>query len=121
MIGPSTQQNIVQSADGIDTTVIFKAGFGFLNSTSVSFNISNDDVALEELESYNVVLRLPEPTTGIRLGNPSVTTVNILDEDGKCYYARHTLSYLLKCHSLIPRLLPDFISKPWILLHSCKI
>lgn len=98
MIGPSAQQNIVQSADGIDTNVTFEAGFGSLNSTSVSFNISNDDIALEVLESYNVVLRLPQPTTGVRLGNLSVTRVNILDDDSKCcaniiYVVEMTFTY----------------------------
>ena len=83
VIGPSLQQNIDLSADGIDTTVIFEAG-STSNSTNVLFNISDDEVALEPLESYDTVLTLLQSTTSVRLGNPSLTRVNILDDDSKC-------------------------------------
>ena len=82
-IGPSLQQNIVLSADGINTTVVFEAG-STSNSTNVFFNISDDEVALEPLESYVTVLTLLQSTTSVRLGSPSLTRVNILDDDSKC-------------------------------------
>ena len=74
VIGPSLQQNIDLSADGIDTTVIFEAG-STSNSTNVLFNISDGEVALEPLESYDAAL---QSTTSVCLGSPGVTRVNIL-------------------------------------------
>ena len=62
----------------------FEAG-STSNSTSVFFNINDDEVALEPPESYDAVLTLLQSTTSVRLGSPSLTTVNILDEDSKTY------------------------------------
>jgi len=58
--------------------VIFEAG-STSNSTNVFFNISDDEVALEPLESYDTVLTLLQSTTSVRLGSPGVTGVNTLD------------------------------------------
>ena len=77
VIGPSSQ--LLFSADG---TVTFEAG-STSNSTSVFFNISDDEVALEPPESYDAVLTLLQSTTSVRLGSPSLTTVYILEDDSK--------------------------------------
>lgn len=67
------------SAQGINTTVTFGAGPDAVSRMNVTFVISNDLVALEDLEMYSVSL-LPPPE--VVLGDINQTTVTILDDDG---------------------------------------
>ena len=85
---------MVLSADGIDTTVIFEAG-STSNSTNVLFNISDDEVALEPLESYDAAL---QSTTSVRLGSPGVTRVNTLDDDRS---TQNNYTCMLVCREFI--------------------
>ena len=48
----------------------------------VYFNLTDDQTALEGIEVVTMMLNISE-TTGIRVGIPSTTLLNILDNDGK--------------------------------------
>ena len=43
----------------------------------------NDDNILEDNEEFKVSIRRFSPTGRVMLGNPDVTTVIIVDDDGK--------------------------------------
>lgn len=82
LTGPSTQTNIEQSAAGIDQVVTFGAGPDAPNSISITFDLTDDDVALEAVERYVASLSVVDPSSGVRVVQPSVTTINVLDDDG---------------------------------------
>ena len=83
MGGPSVQQNIERSTDGIDTFITFGSLPDFRD---IVFDITDDDVALETTERYNVELILPPGSTGVSIGEFGATTINIIDDDGRCIY-----------------------------------
>ena len=77
--GPSTQSGIARSADGISTTITFQPDGP--RTIDVTFNIMNDAVALEDVETYNVILT---PTTNATtLGAIPVARVEITDDDSQ--------------------------------------
>ena len=84
---------MVLSADGIDTTVIFEAGS--TSNFTVLFNISDDEVALEPLESYDASL---QSTTSVCLGSPGVTRVNTLDGNRS---TQNNYTCMLACREFI--------------------
>ncbi len=49
---------------------------------SLALNLTDDEDALEAIEMYQLSLTIPETTRGVVSGEPVVTTVNILDDDG---------------------------------------
>ena len=52
--------------------------------TSVIFKISlNDDDILEDDENFVLTINQTSLPSGVTIGNPSVTTVTIVDNDGK--------------------------------------
>ena len=60
-------------------SVVITAG-----QTIASLNIAiNDDNVLEDNEEFKVSIRRLSPTGRVMLGNLDVTTVNIVDDDGK--------------------------------------
>ena len=79
--GPSTQTNIERSADGINEVIIFGAGPSADNSITVQFDLTDDDVALEDVEQYFVSLSVP-PGSGALVVQPERTQINVLDDDG---------------------------------------
>ena len=78
-VGPSLQTDIVQSASGIDQNITFSET---TNSILVSFDLTDDLVALEPVEQYDVRLELLVDDSRIMFGSPEVTTINVLDDDG---------------------------------------
>lgn len=76
--GPSTQTNIEQSADDIDEVIRFGPGS---SSITVQFDLTDDDVALEDVEQYFVDLSVP-PGSGALVVQPERTQINVLDDDG---------------------------------------
>ena len=82
-LGPSSQTNILASASAVNETVTFQSGVGAPNSVSVSISLTDDQVALEAVESYIIRLEVALDTfTAIRIGSPSTTVINVLDNDG---------------------------------------
>ena len=55
---------------------------------SISFNVPiiNDDVIELNVESFTLVLEIPEAAAALRVvrGSPDTATVNILDDDSEC-------------------------------------
>ena len=73
---------MVISADGIDELLTFGAGADAPNRTDIVFNITDDDVALEAIERYIASLEVLPGSLGVQVGDPSETSVAILDDDG---------------------------------------
>ena len=78
--GPSTQTDVIISADGISETITFPAGPS--GSIFATFTITDDDVGLEAVESYVASLELVVPNDGI-LVDRNTTVINIEDDDGE--------------------------------------
>jgi hypothetical protein len=81
--GPSTQTDVVVSAEGINTTVIFQAGTSVSNSISIPFGINDDDVGLEDVETYTVRFEILSSTDLVQPGMPMEAVVSIVDSDRK--------------------------------------
>ncbi len=79
--GPSTQEFVQVSAAGISGGFTFPAG---QSSTRIMFNINNDEVGLEDLETYIAVLSIDSATTasGVGIGAIATADVQIVDDDG---------------------------------------
>ena len=75
-------QFVEKSAVDLPTTFIFPAG---QTSVRVPFNINDDMVGLEDLETYDVTLGLPSPAPqGVALGARTMAVVQVMDDDGVC-------------------------------------
>ena len=64
-------------------TITFGAGPSAQNVTSVQINITNDEIALEAIERYDINLEIVGSITNVVTGRHEMTTVNVLDEDRK--------------------------------------
>lgn len=51
-------------------------------SVAIALNITDDDYALESIETYELVLVIPQTSSSVEPGVPITTTINILDDDG---------------------------------------
>ena len=83
-VGPSNQTDIERSGDGIDIIVEFQAGTSAPDSIFINFTLTDDEVALEADETYNVQFEILE-TLG-EIVEPGIlleTQVIVLDPDGK--------------------------------------
>ena len=96
--GPSQQTNIVQSASGIDENITFSET---INSIFVNFDLTDDLVALEPIEQYDVRLELLVDDSRIMFGSPEVTTVNVLDDDGAFHTSALVQLYITHHHKHI--------------------
>lgn len=81
------QTDIVRSADGINEVIEFQGGPNAPNIIRVYFNLTDDEVALEAVETYEVTLDVLSSQDIVQIGTPEQTTVEVLDPDGKihCY------------------------------------
>ena len=80
-LGPGSQPStVVISGTDVSSSVMFAAG-GSLQR-NLSFTINDDDVALEDIESYQLRFGSTNPSDRVTTGNP--TTVGIIDDDRKC-------------------------------------
>ena len=82
LAGPSTQDFVVVSAAGLPGQVTFPAG---QTSFRVMFDINNDEIGLEDLESYFASLSLSSEAIsgGVSLGALDQASVQVVDDDGK--------------------------------------
>ena len=90
--GPSTSSPIQQSATAMNQIITFDAGPSAQDVIAISINITNDDIALEAIESYVVNLEIVGSPTNVVIGRHEVTTVNVLDEDCKFALPVHFVS-----------------------------
>ncbi len=63
--------------------VTFEAGPDADNSIIVQFTLTDDDIALEAIESYIGSLDIVGNPEGVTLGMVDTTTVNVRDDDGE--------------------------------------
>ena len=49
----------------------------------MTFDLTDDDVALEEVERYFASLSLVDSTSGVLIVEPEMTQINVLDDDGR--------------------------------------
>lgn len=81
--GPSNQPNIERSASGINEVITFQSGLDAPDTISVQVNLTDDDVALEDVERYFASLSLVDSTSGVLIVQPERTQINVLDDDGE--------------------------------------
>lgn len=84
-IGPSSQSDVVISADGINEILTFGAGADAPNRSDIVFNITDDDIALEAVERYIALLEVLPGSLRVQVGDPSETSVAILDDDSTLF------------------------------------
>ena len=61
-------------------SVVFSQG---QSSVALALNLTDDDYALEALETYQLLLIIPQTSLGsVAPGDPTTTTINIQDDDG---------------------------------------
>ena len=61
---------------------------------NITFSLTDDDVALEEVERFFVDLTLENPASGVLVTQPDRTEINVLDDDGeKSFLARIIFSH----------------------------
>ena len=63
--------------------ITFGAGPNAPDSISIKFNITDDNVALEPVESYEATLTVLDTTSGIDVTEGGPTTIKIQDDDGR--------------------------------------
>ena len=94
LAGPSNNTGIIRSAAGISETKTFPAGS---SSITFNFNLTDDNVGLEAVESYIASLQLVGSPLGIQTGVCLVeTTVNV--EDDESMY-KLTLYYTIQVYA----------------------
>ena len=79
--GPSNQLNVEISAAAVNEVIEFQAGAAAPDTITISFEINNDEVALEDVERYIAQLNL-EGSSNAVIVEPQTTEINILDDDG---------------------------------------
>ena len=84
----------------MDQNVTFTAGSTAGTSQPVSVTITDDDIALENVEEYPLTIRNPSITNNVQLG--SDTNIRITDNDGT---HTHSLTHTLCTHLIPPSLL----------------
>ena len=67
----------------MDQTIQFGAGPSAQDVLSIQIPLTDDDIALEAIERYDVNLEIVGSPTNIVIGRHEMTTVNVLDNDGK--------------------------------------
>ena len=64
-------------------TITFQAGPSAPNVIDINIDITDDLVALEDTETYDVHLRIVGFAPNVEIGRHEITTVNVFDDDGK--------------------------------------
>ena len=72
---------MVISGGSVDQTIEFAANSVAQSSVQVSVSITDDDIALENVEQYPLSLRNPSITNNVVLGGD--TEISITDDDCK--------------------------------------
>ena len=111
--GPSNQPNIERSAEGIDQLVTFSSDPEAPDRMTVSFTLTDDEVALEPVEAYIARLTVESATSGVVVGEVDRTRINVLDDDsehcvhkpnfivctGSTIFSLLILQVLFSCHN----------------------
>lgn len=84
--GPSTQTNIERSAPAINELITFEAGPEAPDTITVTFPLTDDNVALEDVERFFVGLTVDTPGSGVLVVQPERTQINVLDDDGETIF-----------------------------------
>ncbi len=81
--GPTDQPYVIPSLPALNRSFVLP-----INTSSVVIELTlvDDDVSLEPNERVRYRLVLPGGSMGVELGNPNVTYVNIIDDDGTNNY-----------------------------------
>ncbi|XP_064387646.1 adhesion G-protein coupled receptor G6-like isoform X2 [Halichondria panicea] len=69
------------SGGNMEFTTLFPGGE---TSVNLPVEITDDEVPLEEVETLIASLRLNNPPSTVQLGSPSMTSIEIVDNDGLC-------------------------------------
>ena len=94
--GPSVQPDVVPSIPAIDTTVMIAAGT-MVTIVSVPLTIQDDDISLENVERVGFELELPMGVSGVVVGTPDTTFVNVIDDDGECVCGSEGVEWVCGC------------------------
>ena len=79
--GSSPQENVVISGGSVDQTIEFAVNSVAQSSVQVSVSITDDDIALENVEQYPLSLHNRSITNNVVLGGD--TEISITDDDCK--------------------------------------
>ncbi len=87
----------------MEFTTLFPGGE---TSVNLPVEITDDEVPLEEVETLIASLRLNNPPSTVQLGSPSMTSIEIVDNDGTCLSVERfgmcvTFSSVKFTHSII--------------------
>ena len=77
------QTDVTNSAPAIDETITFGIGDVPPDSIRISLTLTDDQVALEAVETYTASLEIITGTNIIVLGAPEETLINVIDDDGE--------------------------------------
>ena len=76
------QTDVTNSAPAIDETITFGIGDVPPDCIQISLTLTDDQVALEAVETYTASLEIITGTNIVMLGAPEETNINIIDDDG---------------------------------------
>ena len=82
-LGSGPQNNVVVSGGNVEQTVEFAANSPAQTSVQTSVSITDDNVALEDVEQFPLSLSNPSISTNVVLGGN--TQIMITDNDGKIW------------------------------------
>ena len=89
----------MRSAPAINELITFGAGPSAPDTLTVTFPLTDDDVALEDVERFFVDLTVETPGSGVLVVQPERTRINVLDDDGKPLSLPRSLTFwLIKIH-----------------------
>ena len=77
------QTDVTNSAPAIDETITFGIGDVPPDSFQISLTLTDDQVALEAVETYTASLEIITGSNIVILGAPEETNINIIDNDGE--------------------------------------
>ena len=63
--------------------ITFQAGETADNSITISFNLTDDEIGLEDIEEFIVRLEILTPGLPVAVGEQDTTVVNVVDNDSK--------------------------------------
>ena len=86
------QTDVTNSAPAIDETITFGIGDVPPDRFQISLTLTDDQVALEAVETYTASLEIITGSNIVMLGAPEETNINLIDDDGENCFV-----FLCKC------------------------
>ncbi len=80
-LGPSDQSDVIPSLPALNVSYTLIENSLYID---IEIPLIDDVVSLESTERVRYRLVLHEGTVGVEPGDPIVTYINILDDDGEC-------------------------------------